>query len=123
MANENNILRRSIKSCSSKLAVVMFFSFFINILMFVAPLHMLQMYDRVLVSRSEITLIVLTGLAVGLLMVYGLLEGVRSRILTRIGLEFDEMMSGRMLNMVFDMVLMIICFLCFSEYGPTPHIS
>jgi ABC-type protease/lipase transport system fused ATPase/permease subunit len=73
--------------------------------MFVAPLHMLQMYDRVLVSRSEITLLVLTGLAIGLLMIYGLLEAVRSRILNRIGLEFDELMSGRMLNMVFDLAV------------------
>ena len=93
MANNNNILKRSIRSCSSKLVIVIFFSFFINILMFVAPIHMLQMYDRVLISRSEITLIVLTGLAVGLLMIYGLLEAVRSRIMTRIGLEFDELMA------------------------------
>ena len=104
MAN-NNILKTSIQSCSSKLGVVIFFSFFINILMFVAPLHMLQMYDRVLVSRSEMTLLVLTGLAVGLLMVYGLLEGVRSRILSRIGLEFDELMTGRMLNIAFDIAV------------------
>ncbi len=73
--------------------------------MFVAPLHMLQMYDRVLVSRSEITLLVLTLLAVGLLMIYGMLEGVRSRILIRLGLEFDELMSGRLFNMVFDVAL------------------
>jgi PrtD family type I secretion system ABC transporter len=105
MAKNNNILKQSIQACSSKLAVVIFFSFFINILMFVAPLHMLQMYDRVLVSRSEVTLIALTGLAIGLLMIYGLLEAVRSRIMTRIGLEFDELMSGRMLNMVFEIAV------------------
>ena len=84
MANNNNILKRSIRSCTSKLAVVIFFSFFINILMFVAPLHMLQMYDRVLVSRSEITLLVLTGLAIGLLMIYGLLLIIGVQILASI---------------------------------------
>ena len=36
--------------------------------------HMLQIYDRVLVSRSEVTLLVLTALAIGLLFIYGLLE-------------------------------------------------
>ncbi len=70
--------------------------------MFVAPLHMLQIYDRVLVSRSEVTLLVLTLLAVGLLVVYGILEGVRTRILSRIGLQFDELISGKMLSKVFE---------------------
>lgn len=105
MLNEANILKQSIRKCSAKLFVVIFFSFFINLLMFVAPLHMLQIYDRVLVSRSEVTLIVLTVLAIGLLLVYGLLEGVRTRILTRLGLEFDELMSGRMLNTAFEVAI------------------
>jgi PrtD family type I secretion system ABC transporter len=105
MASGTNILKASLRKCSSKLVIVIFFSFFINILMFVAPLHMLQMYDRVLISRSEITLIVLTLLAVGLLVIYGILEAVRTRILVRIGIEFDELMSSRMLNMVFDIAV------------------
>ena len=78
MSKNANILKQSINKCSSKLLVIVFFSFFINLLMFVAPLHMLQIYDRVLVSRSEVTLIVLTGLAIGLLVIYGVLEGVRT---------------------------------------------
>ena len=105
MLKSENILKQSIRKCSSRLIIVIFFSFFINILMFVAPLHMLQIYDRVLVSRSEITLIVLTGLAVGLLVVYGLLEGVRTRLMSRIGLEFDDMMSNRLLDMAFDLAV------------------
>ena len=95
------ILKESVQQCSSSLVVVLFFSFFINLLMFVAPLHMLQIYDRVLVSRSEVTLVVLTILAVGLLVIYGILEGIRSRITLRIGLKFDDLMSGRMLDRVF----------------------
>ena len=103
MRKNPNLLNRAIKKCSTKLTIIVFFSFFINILMFVAPLHMLQIYDRVLVSRSEVTLIALTTLAVGLLIIYGLLEGVRLRILNRASLEFDELMSDRILSMVFDM--------------------
>ena len=49
--------------------------------MFVAPIHMLQMMTESSLVVSEVTLVVLTGLAVGLLVIYGLLEGVRSRIL------------------------------------------
>ena len=63
---------------------------------------MLQMYDRVLVSRSEVTLIALTGLAVGLLVIYGLLEGIRSRILVRMSLLFDELISAKLFDMVFE---------------------
>jgi PrtD family type I secretion system ABC transporter len=105
MANNENMLRQAIRKCASSLLVVIFFSLFINLLMFVAPLHMLQIYDRVLVSRSEVTLLVLTFLAIGLLMIYGLLEGVRSRILVRMGLKFDELVSSKMFGIIFDTAL------------------
>jgi len=45
------------------------FSFFINLLMLASPLYMMQIYNRVLPSRSEPTLIVLTGLAAAMLAV------------------------------------------------------
>jgi ATP-binding cassette, subfamily C, bacterial len=70
------------------------FSFFINLLMFVSPLYMLQIYDRVVSSRSETTLVALTILAALLLLVYATLEGLRSRILVRAGLAFDEKIAG-----------------------------
>jgi PrtD family type I secretion system ABC transporter len=105
MKEQYNILRASVRQCVPKLSIVIFFSFFINLLMFVAPLHMLQMYDRVLVSRSETTLLVLTLLAIGLLVIYGVLEGVRSRILTRLGLKFDELMSSRILSIIFEVAV------------------
>ena len=70
------------------------FSFFINLLMFVSPLYMLQIYDRVVTSRSETTLVALTILAGILLFVYAILEWLRSRILVRAGLAFDEKIAG-----------------------------
>ena len=70
------------------------FSFFINLLMFVSPLYMLQIYDRVVTSRSETTLVALTILAGMLLFVYAILEWLRSRILVRAGLAFDEKIAG-----------------------------
>ena len=44
----------------------------------------------------------LTGLAVGLLVIYGLLRGVRSRILVRTGLKFDHLMSEKMFDILFE---------------------
>ena len=94
-------LQEAIAACKANLGVTILFSFFINLLMFVAPLHMLQIYDRVLMSRSEVTLLVLTVLALGLLVIYGILEGVRSRILVRTGLRFDEILNDRLFRTVF----------------------
>ena len=67
-----------------------YFSFFINLLAFVGPLYMLQVYDRVLGSRNIGTLVALTIIAGFLLIVYSLLEKIRSSILVRLGLLFAD---------------------------------
>lgn len=76
------------------------FSFFVNLLMFVGPLYMLQVYDRVLTSRNDTTLIMLSAIAIGLLLTYGLLEYVRSRMLVRTGLQFDDALASPMFHRV-----------------------
>jgi PrtD family type I secretion system ABC transporter len=77
------------------------FSLFINLLMFVGPLYMLQVYDRVLTSRNEMTLIMLTGIALGMLAVFGALELVRSRVLVRVGCQIDRRLKDRVFDGVF----------------------
>ncbi len=94
-------LRKAIAACRSNMIAVVVFSFFLNLLVFVGPLYMLQVYDRVLASRSSLTLIVITGLAVALLAVYGALEVLRSRLLVRTGVIFDEVLSGPVLQTAF----------------------
>ncbi len=74
------------------------FSVFANLLMLTSPLYMLQIYDRVLLSRSEPTLIALTVLMVFLFAVMGLLDHARSRILARIGARFQEALDQRVLS-------------------------
>ncbi len=66
-----------------------FFSFFCNILALASPLYMLQVYDRVLTSRSPETLIALTVITLGMMVVMTLLEGVRSRVLQAAGLALE----------------------------------
>ncbi|MCP4780280.1 MAG: type I secretion system permease/ATPase, partial [Hyphomicrobium sp.] len=66
------------------------FSLVINLLMLTGPLFMLQVYDRVLASRSVPTLIALTLLVAGLFTFMGLLQIVRSRILARVGQRLDD---------------------------------
>ena len=98
---QKQLLRDTFARCKGMLGAVLFFSFVINLLMFVGPLYMLQVYDRVLSSRSEVTLIVITLLAVGLLIAYGLLEAVRSRILVRAGVAVDSMLASKMFKIAF----------------------
>ena len=76
------------------------FSFFSNLLMFVGPLYMLQVYDRVLASRNENTLLMISGIAVALLVTYGFLEFIRSKMLVRAGLQFDDMLANPAFNRV-----------------------
>ncbi|WP_305969210.1 MULTISPECIES: type I secretion system permease/ATPase [unclassified Mameliella] len=77
------------------------FSFFVNMLMLTGPMYMLQVYDRVLGSRSEATLIALSVLVVFLYSMMGLLDYVRGRIMGRVAARFQAALDLR----VFDAVL------------------
>ena len=75
------ILAATISRCQRAFGWVGLFSLCINLLMLTVSLYMLQMFDRVIASQSRETLIFLTIIAVGAVLVLGLLELVRSRIL------------------------------------------
>ena len=77
------------------------FSFFVNMLMFTGPLYMLQVYDRVLGSRSEATLVALSALVVFLYGMMGLLDYVRGRVMSRVAARFQSALDLR----VFDAVM------------------
>ncbi len=64
---------------------VAFFSVFSNALMLTGPLFMLQVYDRVLASRSEETLVALFALVAGLYSLYALFEFARGRVMAYVG--------------------------------------
>lgn len=65
----------------------------VNLLMLTGPLFMLQVYDRVLTSQSIPTLLALSGLAVGLYAVMGVLDFLRARILSRVANRLDMELS------------------------------
>ncbi|AWJ82041.1 type I secretion system permease/ATPase (plasmid) [Azospirillum sp. TSH58] len=54
-------------------------TFFVNILMLVVPLYTMQVYDRVMSSRSLETLTMLAVISVGGLVLYGVLDFIRAR--------------------------------------------
>ncbi len=71
------------------------FSVFVNLLMLTAPIYMLQIYDRVLPSRSEETLLALTLLIAVLFALMGVLDYVRGRIAARVGATAQARLDGR----------------------------
>ncbi len=99
MSREPSTSRRSliagtITSCKSAFLAIAGVSIVINLLMLTGPLFMLQVYDRVLASRSLPTLVVLAGLAAALYVFFGVLEGLRARALGRVGAKIDVGLSG-----------------------------
>jgi len=106
-ANKQDISPKELKSAimQSKKSFIMvgFFSFFVNLLMLVPPLYMLQLYDRVITSRSEDTLIMLTLIVVVLFITMSLLEIVRSKVLIRIGNKLDSILSQRVFDSLFEL--------------------
>ena len=71
------------------------FSAMVNILMLTSPLYMLQVYDRVLASRSEETLVAVSLLAAFLFAVMGVLDHARGRIMARIGASLQAGLDAR----------------------------
>lgn len=78
------------------------FSFFINLALLNGPLFMLQVYDRVLTSQSEDTLLFLTILALGLLGFQAALEISRSDLLIRAGAKLDRELSAETFGISLD---------------------
>lgn len=96
-------LKEAILASKKSFLIVGFFSMFINILMLVPSLYMLQLYDRVLTSRSEGTLLMLTGIVIVLFVTMALLEIVRSKILVKVGNKLDSLLSQRIFDSLFEL--------------------
>ncbi|MBQ5947641.1 type I secretion system permease/ATPase [Massilia sp. ST3] len=78
------------------------FSAITNLLALVPSLYMMQVYDRVLASRNELTLVMLTVLMLGAYLLLASLELIRSFILVRVGARFDMQMNKRVYTAAFE---------------------
>jgi len=81
---------------------VALFSLAINLLLLVPTIYMLQVYDRVLASRNETTLLMLTLLVLALFVLLSFVEFIRSRILVRIGAQLDLALNTRIFTASFE---------------------
>jgi ATP-binding cassette subfamily C protein len=89
-----NEVSEALAECKRAFWAVALISAAYNMLMFGAPLYMLQVYDRVLSSRSVPTLVALTVLLVAAMGLQGVLDAVRGKLVTRIGRLLDERLAG-----------------------------
>src|SRR5579872_1924067 len=83
-------LDEALRACRKALMGVGLVSLMINLLYLTGSMFMLEIYDRVLPSRSVPTLVGLSILAGGLYVAQGILDLIRGRILGRIGVSLDE---------------------------------
>ena len=93
----SNPLSVALHRCRRGLFAVVFFSFAINMLLLTAPLYMLQVFDRVLTSRSVNTLLYLTLVAAFAFLCLWGLEIVRGRVMVSLGTWLDRRVSGEVL--------------------------
>ncbi|MBK6361600.1 MAG: type I secretion system permease/ATPase [Comamonadaceae bacterium] len=98
-------LTRALWSFRHEFLVVGLFSLIANVLMLVPTVYMLQVYDRVMVSTSQLTLLVVSLITLFLLGVLAFSEWARSRLLIRISVRLEDMLSTRVFNASFESYL------------------
>ena len=98
-------VRRAFVACRRWFGGVAVFSALVNILYLTGSLYMLQVYDRVLTSRSVPTLVALSAIVLAAFLLQGVLDGLRTRMLARIGARFDELLAPRVYQVVAELPL------------------
>ena len=87
----------------SILLFIFLISGMVNVLALTGSFYMMQIYDRALSSQSIPTLLALSGLAIGLYLVQGMLDVSRSQILVRLGARFDDKLAPLAHRVTIDM--------------------
>jgi PrtD family type I secretion system ABC transporter len=93
------LLDRMRRACTGAFAAIMGYSLCINLLMLTSSIYMMQVFDRVLVSRSGETLVMLTLIAFIALSTMAALDIIRTRIMQKVGGWLDDQISPVVLNM------------------------
>ncbi len=100
-------LAAALGACRRAFVATAAFSGMSNLLMLTGALFMLEVYDRILPSRSVPTLVALLILVAGLYAAQGMIDTIRSRILVRVGHSLDESMSARVYDAIIRLPLKI----------------
>lgn len=99
---ERSELTRALWAFRREFLMVGVFSMVANVLMLSPTLYMLQVFDRVMSSRSELTLLAMSLITLFLFGVMAFAEWMRSRVLVRSGVRLDALLGTRVFNASFD---------------------
>ena len=88
------LIRATLRRCASGIAYAAFVGLFVNALYLIVPFYMIQVYDRVMSSRSFETLTMLTIIAAAGLVCLATLDYVRARVFMIVGEQFARRLSG-----------------------------
>jgi ATP-binding cassette subfamily C exporter for protease/lipase len=110
---QHSQLRQVLWSFRREFLVVALFSAVANLLLLTPTIYMLQLYDRVMVSGNQLTLLAVSLLCLFLFGVMAFSEWTRSRILVRAGMRLDEALGTRVFNASFEAYL--------DSSGVNPH--
>ncbi|MBZ9771579.1 type I secretion system permease/ATPase [Mesorhizobium sp. CO1-1-8] len=97
MDSKSRIVKDALRACRRYFVVAAAFSLAINLLYLASPLYMLQIYDRVVTSGSETTLVMLTLVLLAAFLSLAGLDLVRASILTRASARLDRLLSAKVL--------------------------
>ena len=95
---QSEILQAALRTCRRHFVAAAVFSAFLNLLFLAPTLYMLQVYNRVVPARSDLTLGFLTLVLVFALATLSMLDMVRSRLLVRASVKLDRELSGVILD-------------------------
>ena len=95
-------LGRALWTFRKEFAWVGVFSAVANVLMLSPTLYMMQVFDRVMHSRSDFTLIALSLIILVFFATLAFAEWLRSRLLVRSGVRFDEFLNSRVFTATFE---------------------
>lgn len=98
-------LARSLWVFRQEFLVIGVFSMVANVLMLTPTLYMLQIYDRAMLSQNEMTLLAVSLVALFFFVVMAFSEWMRSRLLIRAGVRYDELINTRVFNAGFESCL------------------
>lgn len=99
---DRGLIREALRGQRKAIGAVALFSAAINFLYLTPSLYMLQIYDRVLTSGSEVTFVMLSLVAVGMYLLIGLLEWIRGQVLVRLGNALDLQLAPKIFEAAFE---------------------
>ncbi len=97
---EKSPLREAFSALTPFVKRTFYFSLVVNVLVLAPSAYMMQVYDRVVNSRSHTTLLMLTVLVVGIYLLLEALEWVRRQVMHDAGMELDKVLRGRVFSAI-----------------------